>query len=205
MIRGVMRRRVAVLIGLALAGAQAGHLTAYQVRFGAAAQQLQSSGAHAYFPAEVKTALGVAALALLASLLLIAVARAVARGVRVRTVESPSYLSLLATLFTVQLTFFVAQEVAEAAVAGAPVASAATLMLWGTIGQLPAAALLAAALRWLWSRVEEAIGQLRAVAPAWRPLPVPAQVAFVPIRSADGARSIASRSPQSRRGPPDSS
>jgi hypothetical protein len=200
-----MHRRVGILMGLALAGAQAGHLTAYQVRFGAMAQQLQSSGAHAYFPAEVKTALGVAALALLASLLLIAVARIAARGVRVRMVESPSYLSLLATLFTLQLTFFVAQEVAEAAVAGAPAYSAATLMLWGTIGQLPAAALLAAALRWLWSRVEEAIGQLGAVAPPWRPVPVSAQIAFAPISRADGARWTASRSPQSRRGPPHSS
>ena len=200
-----MHRRLAVLIGLALAGAQAGHLIAYQVRFGAAAQQLQSSGAHSYFPTEVKTAIGVAALALLASLLLIAVARTAARGVRVRTVESPSYLSLLATLFTLQLTFFIAQEVAESVAAGAPVDAAATLMLWGTIGQLPAAALLAAALRWLWSRVEEAIGQLRAVAPAWHPLPVSAPVAFVPIRSEDCVRSIASRSPQSRRGPPHSS
>ena len=200
-----MRGRVAVLMGLALAGAQAGHLIAYKVRFGAAAQQLQSSGAHAYFPAEVKTALGVAALALLASLLLIAIARAAARGVRVRTVESPSYLSLLATLFTVQLTCFVVQEVAESVVAGAPVDSAATLMLWGTIGQLPAAALLAAALRWLWSRVEQAIGQLREVAPAWRLALVSAPVAFAPIRSEDGARWTASRSPQSRRGPPHSS
>jgi hypothetical protein len=200
-----MRGRIAVLMGLALAGAQAGHLIAYKVRFGAAAQQLQSSGAHAYFPAEVKTALGVAALALLASLLLIAIARAAARGVRVRTVESPSYLSLLATLFTVQLTCFVVQEVAESVVAGAPADSAATLMLWGTIGQLPAAALLAAALRWLWSRVEQAIGQLREVAPAWRLALVSAPVAFAPIRSEDGARWTASRSPQSRRGPPHSS
>ena len=200
-----MRGRVAVLMGLALAGAQAGHLIAYRVRFGAAAQQLQSSGAHAYFPAEVKTALGVAALALLASLLLIAIARAAARGVRVRTVESPSYLSLLAALFTVQLTCFVAQEVAESVVAGAPADSAATLILWGTIGQLPAAALLAAALKWLWSRVEQAIGQLREVAPAWRPTLVSAPVAFVRIRSEDAARWTASRSPQSRRGPPHSS
>ena len=200
-----MRGRVAVLMGLALAGAQAGHLIAYQVRFGAAAQQLQISGAHAYFPAGVKTALGLAALALLASLLLIAVARAAARGVRVRTVESPSYLNLLATLFTVQLTCFFAQEVAESAVAGARMDSAATLMLWGTIGQLPAAALLAAALRWLSSRVEEAIGQLRDVAPALRPMLVSAPLTFVPIQSEDGARWTESRSPQSRRGPPHSS
>jgi hypothetical protein len=200
-----MRGRVAVLMGLALAGAQAGHLIAYRVRFGAAAQQLQSSGAHAYFPAEVKTALGLAALALLASLLLIAIARTAARGLRVRTVESPSYLSLLATLFTVQLTCFVVQEVAESAVAGVPIASAATLMLWGTVGQLPAAALLAAALRWLWSRVEQAIGQLCEVAPAWRPTLVSAPVAFAPIRGEDAARWTASRSPQSRRGPPHSS
>lgn len=198
-----MRRgRVAILAGLAVAGAQAGHLIAYQVRFGAAAQQLQSSGAHAYFPTGVKTALGLAALALLMSLLLIAVARAAARGVRVRTVESPSYLNLLAPLFTVQLGLFVAQEVAEAVIAGTPVASAAALMLWGTIGQLPAAALLAAALRRLWSRVEEAVGQLRAVAQAWRPMVVSAPVAFAPVRVDLSPRWAASRSPLTRRGPP---
>jgi len=200
-----MRGRVAVLTGLALAGAQAGHLVAYQLRFGATAQQLQSSGAHAYFPTEVKTALGVVALALLASLLLIAVAGTAARGVRVRTVESPSYLSLLATLFTLQLTFFVAQEVAESAVAGVSVDSAATLILWGTVGQLPAAVLLAAALRWLWSRVEVALGQLREVAPAWRPVLSSAPVALVPVHVDELAWRIAPRSPQSRRGPPHSS
>ena len=200
-----MRGRVGILAVLALAGAQAGHLIAYQVRFGAAAQQLQSSSVHAYFPAEVKTALGLGGLALLASLLLIAVARTAALGVRVRTVESPSYLSLLAMLFTVQLAFFVAQEVAESAFAGAAADSAATLMLWGTIGQLPAAALLAAALRWLWSRVEEAVGQLREVAISWRPMPVSAPLAFVPIPSDAFALWIAAISPQTRRGPPHAS
>ncbi len=79
MIQSTMRARVPALTGLAVAGAQAGHLLAYDLRFGAAAQQIQAGGAHAYFPAFVKTALGCAALLLLAALLVIGAARTVAK------------------------------------------------------------------------------------------------------------------------------
>jgi hypothetical protein len=200
-----MRWRAAVLLGLAPAGAQAGHLIAYQARFGAAAVQVQSAGSHAYFPAAVKTALGLAALALLGSLLLIAVARLVALGVRVRRVDAPSYVSLLALLFTAQLMWFVAQEVVEAVVVGVPADSAATLMLWGTVGQLPAAALLAAALRWMWTRVEHAVAQLLEVRPTLRLIAPPAPVAFVFVGSEDRTHRVEPRSPYPRRGPPHSS
>jgi hypothetical protein len=198
-------RRGLVLIGLGVAGSQAGHLLAYQLRFEAAAQQLQSSGAHAYFPAEVKTALGLGALALLDSLLVIAVARGLAQGPRSRRAAGPSYVNLLAALFTIQLLLFAGQEAVESIVAGLPPDSAATLMLWGTAGQLPAAALLAAALRCLWTRVEEAVGQLRAATATLR-LFVPAEpLVWVPVQSDNHARSLAARSPLTRRGPPHSS
>ena len=200
-----MRWRAAALLGLVPMGTETGHLVAYEARFGAAAQQLQSSGAHAYFPTAVKTAVGVAALALLGSLALIALARAAARGTAIRAPDAPSYLSLLAALFTIQLTLYVTQEVIEAAVAGLPADSAATLMLWGTVGQLPAAALLAAALRWLWTRVERAAAQLRAIDLAVRWVVPAAPLVLVPVRSTDHTRSIASRAPQPRRGPPHSS
>lgn len=196
-------RRALILFGLALAGAQAGHLLAYQVRFGAAAQRLQSSGSHAYFPAEVKTALGLAALALLASLLLVAVARALARGPRMRT-AGPSYMNLVAALFTLQLLLFAGQEVVESIVAGVPSDSAASLMLWGTVGQLPAAALLAMALRWLWTRVEEAVGRLRAVVTALHWFAPAAPLAPVIVQSQNRAHRISHRSPLTRRGPPHS-
>lgn len=200
-----MRWRVAVLLGLAPVGTETGHLIAYEARFGAAAQQLQSSGAHAYLPTVVKTAVGVAALALLGSLALIALARAVSRGASVRAADSPSYLGLLAALFTIQLALFVSQEVIEAAVAGLPVDSATTLMLWGAVGQLPAAALLAAALHWLMARVERAAAQLRAIDVTVRWVVPAAPLALVPVRGTDHNRWIAARAPQPRRGPPHSS
>lgn len=197
-----MRWRAAVLLGLAPVGTETGHLITYEARFGAAARQLQSSGAHAYFPTAVKTAIGVAALALLGSLALIAVARAVTRGVAVRLAEAPSYLSLLAALFTIQLTLFITQELIEVAVAALPADSAATLMLWGTVGQLPAAALLAAALRWLWTRVERAAAELRPVDLTVRWVVPAAPLVLLPVCSTDHTRWIASRAPQPRRGPP---
>src|ERR1700716_3627333 len=56
-----MLRRTWLIVLLGAVAAQAGHLLTYQVLFGAAAQQVQSSGAHAYFPVLVKTFLGAAA------------------------------------------------------------------------------------------------------------------------------------------------
>lgn len=192
-------RRVLLMAGLALAGSQAGHLIAYAVRFGAAAGQVQSSGAHAYFPVAAKTALGLVAAALLVALLLIALARSLSSPRRVAT--GPSFMSLLAILFTVQLVCFVVQEIVEAALAGVPAESVAGLALWGMLGQLPAAVVVAATLRWLWSRVEDAVAELRSgstvvrwtVAPArptWRPV-------YVPV-----ARRDTWRSHHTRRGPP---
>ena len=63
-------------LGLGLAASQAGHLLAYELRYGSAAAQLQSAGAHAYFPAVVKTGLGAAAAVTLLGLLVVGFARA---------------------------------------------------------------------------------------------------------------------------------
>lgn len=147
------------VLALGVLGSQAGHLLAYQLRFGAAAQQVQASGVHAYFPFLAKTSLGVAGLALLAGLLLVGVARVI-NGRHFHSGSQPSYIALLAALFTIQLAVFAAQEVGEAMVAGATAGSAAQLLLWGTLGQLPIAALAALALRWLSVRVEAALGAL---------------------------------------------
>src|SRR5260370_42705300 len=66
------RRRLALaVLALGLLGSQAGHLLAYQLRFGAAAHQIQSTGVHAYFPLVAKTALGAVAAALIGGLLLV--------------------------------------------------------------------------------------------------------------------------------------
>ena len=70
------KRTWAAAFGLAMLGSQAGHLLAYQLRFGAVAQHVQSSGAHAYFPVLAKTSLGVVASAILAGLFITGLARA---------------------------------------------------------------------------------------------------------------------------------
>jgi hypothetical protein len=193
------------LLGLGLLGSQAGHLLAYQLRFGAAAQQMQASGAHVYFPTLLKTGLGVGAVALLAGLLMIGLARVLV-GRRAVAVSRPPYLPVLALLFTVQLAVFIGQEVSEAALSSARMDSAATLLLWGTIGQLPVAALASVALCWVASRFEAALEEIRG-ALALPPLPHGLTAVAVRAWSAP-ARSILQSSVAGaslvKRGPPSS-
>lgn len=194
------------MVGLGLLGSQAGHLLAYQVRFGAAAQAIQSSGAHSYFPLLAKTALGVAAAALIGGALFVGLAR-VLSGRRVRVKSEPSYVNLLAGLFSIQLAAFAVQEVAESLIAGSNAGSAADLMLWGTLGQLPIAAVAALALRWLLSRVEAAIGVIRNVVSASAPM-LPAAPVAIPFYPAPDRALLMSRvagSSLAKRGPPSSS
>ncbi len=200
------RRMAFAVLGLGLLGSQAGHLLAYQVRFGAAAQQIQSSGAHAYFPLVAKTALGAAAAALIGALLLVGLARSLS-GRRVKSASEPSYVSVLAVLFSIQLAAFVAQEVAEAIIAGNRVASAPDLMLWGTLGQLPIAIVAALAFRWLSARVDSAVGLIRDVIGATVPWRLTSPVA-IPVYAASDQALLTSRiawSDLTRRGPPTSS
>jgi hypothetical protein len=152
-------KRVWLAIGLAVLASQAGHLLAYQLRFGAAAFQIQSSGAHLYFPGLVRASLGVAAMLILSGVFVVGVAR-ILSGRSIRPDSAPPFLRLLAAMFTIQLAWFAGQEAIEALVAGAPVASAADLLLWGTLGQLPVALVAAAGLRWLLARVEAAVTEI---------------------------------------------
>lgn len=154
------RRVFLAVLGVGVLDSQAGHLLAYLLRFGAAAQQVQSSGVHNYFPIVLKTSLGIGAAVLVAGLLMIGLARVLV-GRRAVAVSRPPYLVVLAVLFTVQLALFIGQEVSEALITGAPVDSAAALLLWGTIGQLPAAALASIALCWIASRFESALEEIR--------------------------------------------
>ena len=55
------RRQALIVAAVGILGSQAGHLLTYQLLFGSAAQHLQSSGQHAYFPLLAKTALGAVA------------------------------------------------------------------------------------------------------------------------------------------------
>lgn len=149
-----------MVFGFGLLGSQAGHLLAYQVRLGAAAQQLQSSGAHTYFPGLVRASLGVAAALVLAGMFVIGLAR-ILSGRSIQSDSTPSFLRLVAVLYTIQLACFAGQEVGEALVAGTPVSSVSNLLLWGTLGQLPVAVLAAAGLRWILVRFESAIAEIR--------------------------------------------
>src|SRR4029077_8475642 len=185
------RRMVFAVLGLGILGSQAGHLLAYQIRFGAAAQQIQSSGAHAYFPLLAKTAIGVAAAALIGALLVIGLAR-ILSGRRIRSTSEPSYLSLFATLFSLQLAAFVAQEVTEAVIAGSSMGSAPDLILWGTLGQLPIAAIGALTFRWLSARVEAAVGLVGDVVRATIPLR-PAPVVAIAVYTACDQALLSSR------------
>jgi hypothetical protein len=155
----VSRRSLALGgLGLGLVASQAGHMLVYAVVYGPAAGQVQSTGAHGYFPAVVKTGFGLTAVFLLLALAAVGLARVLA-GRRVQTAPAPSFVRLVAMLFCLQLTFFVVQESIEMA-AGAPGASAAALLLWGSLGQLPVAVLAALALRWIAVRVAPAISSL---------------------------------------------
>lgn len=150
------------LAGLALGvmASQAGHLLAYQLRFGAAAGQLESTGVHTYFPMLVKMGLGLVAAFAMLALIAVAAARLVA-GRKLGRAQAPSFLRLVAMLFCLQLACFVVQETVEMA-AGAASTTAPALLLWGTAGQLPVAVLAALALRWLAVRVGPALALLLA-------------------------------------------
>jgi len=200
------RRKALAIVGLGVLGSQAGHLLAYQLRFGAAAQHVQSAGAHSYFPLLAKTALGTVAVALLGALLVVGLAR-ILGGRRIETASRPSYIGLLARLFTIQLALFGIQEVVEAMVAGVTAGSAADLLLWGTLGQLPIAAIAALAGGWLSARVESAVGAIReAIGAAAVVTPLPAPVANLANAAPDRAllMSCVAGSSLAKRGPPSS-
>jgi len=199
-----LRRRSFLVPALALVGSQAGHLVAYQVRFGAASASLQSTGPHAYFPLVAKTGLGVAAVLVIACLFVIGLARFIGGRPLKPDRSAPPFLSLLAALFTIQLACFSVQETAEAYLAGGPPSSAAVLLLWGTLGQLPVALLSALAIRWLLTRFAAAVTELRAVGALVLPSPqlVPAEV---PVQREANPSLLLSRSAGpslAKRGPP---
>ena len=190
-------RRAAAIFGLAIAGSQAGHLLAYELRFGAAAQQVQSSGAHAYFPLLVKTFVGAGALALIVAAFLIGLAR-VAAGRKVDARSAPSLIRLVSLLYTVQLACFIVQETVEGG-------SASEIVLWGLAGQLPVALVGAVAIRWLLARFEPALAWLRQDC---RPLQQLQSFAAAPVMLPAlvvVASSHFVAGPSTRRGPPLSS
>ncbi|HSS60654.1 MAG TPA: hypothetical protein VLK30_04260 [Candidatus Limnocylindrales bacterium] len=194
-------RLAAVGLVLGVVASQAGHLLAFQLRYGSAAQQLQSAGAHAYFPSVVKTGLGLGAGFFLLALLVVGAARLLA-GRRLETTAPPSLLRSVALLFWIQLACFVVQESAESAAGAAPT-SPAVLLLWGTAGQLPVALVAAVALRWLAVRVGPALASLRARLVATLQLaPSSSRLVVLPVAIRSTAPHDPRRGAFSRRGPP---
>lgn len=173
----------------------------YTVVYGAAAGQIQSNGAHGYFPALVKTGFGLTAVFLLLALAAVGLSRVLAAR-RVQAAPAPSFGRLVAMLFCLQLTCFFVQESVEMA-AGGPATSPAALLLWGSLGQLPVAVLAALALRWIAVRVAPAISSLlRPMAGAVRFTSFAVQVRARPV-AVSAATSLETLSlTLTRRGPP---
>jgi hypothetical protein len=201
------RRTALAVLGVGLAGSQAGHLLAFQLRFGSAAQHLQGVGPHTYFPLLAKTALGAMAAVFVAGIFVVGLARVLGGRSRRRIGSRPAYLELLACLFTIQLACFIGQEAGEAMVAGSAVDSAPHLLLWGTLGQLPVAAVAAVALGWLWTRFESAVDDLRAVRIGGlaQEAPGPVAVALWPVPDRALLLSQVAGGSLGTRGPPTSS
>lgn len=193
-------RTAASTLAISVAGSQAGHLLAYAVRFGPAAQHMQSAGAHAYFPSLAKTVIGLVSMAGLAALLVIAVARVV--GKRAEHDSAPPYVRLLAVLFTTQLAGFAVQETAESLASGATV-SVPLILVWGTVGQLPVAAAGALALRWLLARLRPALAQFALLfEPSFQLLTESTALVAFPVATERVLATAPAPSALRRRGPP---
>jgi hypothetical protein len=171
---------------LVLAASQVGHLLATQLRQGPHSLTPGHSGAHAYIPVLLAMVLGTAGAVVMAALMLVAAARARRAGHHVAApAHRGSLLDFAAALFAAQLAIFLVQETVESLVAGGPTPTVAALVLWGTIGQLPVAALAAPFMRALLTRVGSAADELAAPPRpmATRPALAPVPHAFTPASS----------------------
>ena len=188
------------MVAIALSAAQAGHLLAYQLRFGGAALDVQTTGVHWYFIASAKTALGLTALAALVVLFVIGLGR-LAAGRRLDPDSSTPFIRALAAMYTVQLGVFVVQETVEAVLGNGHLVSVPSLLLWGAAGQLPVALVAALAWRWLGARIQPAIAAI-GVMLARQPL----VLVGAPLVTEPAAAAFVSRATErgsfTRRGPP---
>ena len=174
-----------------LAASQAGHLLAWQLRQGPRGLPARGSGVHAYVPALTAVVFGAAAVAILAALSVVAVARLgrlgrVGRQPAAARLRRIPLLDMAAVLFVVQLAVYLAQETPEASWGGQPRPDLADLLLWGSLGQVPAAIAAGAALSWLTIRFEAAMGELQTSMSSFPLSPAPA---LAPVRVWDASRS----------------
>lgn len=201
----VRRAQVLQLLTIGAVGAQAGHLLAYQARFGGSALTLQRGGAHAYFLPTAGLALGAVAVPVLGALLVIAWARLFAGrrlGLQVRA--GWRVLDVLPLLFALQLAIYAAQETLEALAYGTRAPPLVDLLLWGALGQLPVAAVGAMALAWISTRLGGALAAFDIRLAELRPLLLsPAAVLAAP-HAVNLAVVLAQRAPAAlvKRGPP---
>jgi len=173
---GTRLRRAAVVLAI-LAGSELGHAIVYYARFGSGAAARQATGMHAYFPALTGVLSAVLGGAALAVLLAVAAARSLAPGPAARRVRATArFFDVLPALFAAQVLLFVGQETIESLAAGGAVPSLGELVFWAALGQLPAAAVVAAALTWLLARLESVWtalvdGVARLLGEPWTPVP----------------------------------
>jgi len=182
------RRPVVLAMPVVLAASQVGHLLSTELQQGPRTLTLDHSGAHAYIPMLLALALGAGGAVVMGALLLVAAARVVRAGHRRAGGPTPggSLLDLWAALFACQLAIFMVQETVESLAYGGSAPSLVSLVLWGSFGQLPLAAVAAAVLRCFLARVEASADDLAAA--AGRPLVPgavlpPIQPAFIPATS----------------------
>jgi hypothetical protein len=197
-------RRLAVVLAV-LAGSQLGHALTYFARFGVDGARYQSAGAHGYFPLLTAGLGGALGVALMTGLAVVAAARCTLLApAGYRTRGTVRYLDVLAPAFAAQLVVFAGQESIEALAAGHAVPSVGELLLWGALGQLPAAVVAAIVIAWLLTRLEAAWEAL--VEGTSRLLVQPATPVFEPAArpEADARRRLGSAFPSAfrRRGPP---
>jgi hypothetical protein len=204
MMGGRTLRWLAVVLSV-LAGSQLGHGLVYSARYGLDAGRYESVGVHAYFPM-LATPLGaVVGVGLMVGLLLVAAARSLwltQPGSRMR--GTVRFVDVLAVAFVAQLAVFICQETIEALAAGRPVPTVGDQILWGALGQLPAAVVAAAAIVWLLTRVEEACTALVEAAPRLAFKPRDAALASGGRPESDGRLRLGSvfASAFRKRGPP---
>jgi hypothetical protein len=207
MIVGIMwgpRLRRAAAAFAILAGSQLGHAIVYYARFGAAASGRQATGVHAYFPGLAGGLSAVLGLAAMACLLAVAAARSLAPAPAARRLRATTrFFDLLPVLFAAQVLLFMGQESVESLAAGRHLPSLVDLVLWGAFGQLPAAAVAAAALTWLLARLETAWAVLVDGVARLIGEPEPL-VLWRPTRPSPAAQRLASAFPSAflKRGPP---
>lgn len=197
-----------LLLAIGVAGSQAGHLIAYQARFGGAALRLERTGAHAYFLPTATGFLGALGAATLAAVFLVGWTRILAgRRLGFHTRSGWRALDVLPLLFALQLAIYAGQESIENLAVGGTPPAPADLLLWGALGQLPLAAAGAVALAWISTRLEGAFAAVDARLAVFQPVFTGVLTPRPVVAPRSAAAALAQSAPAAlvKRGPPPAS